>query len=121
MSAHRKPLSVLEANGSTKRNPARYRERADAAVCPGGIGEPPVHLSQARKTIWAEIVAQLPEGHLQSADRFLLEIVTDLAARQQRLLLQGLAKLGLTPLDRNRVQITPKPVKPENDPWAQFA
>src|ERR1039457_3832284 len=83
------------------------------------LGEPPSQISTARKNIWAELIAQLPEGHLQSADRFLLEIVTHLMSRQRNrrtlitkgelsLLINALSKLGLTPVDRSRVIIPAK-------------
>src|ERR1035437_1160531 len=120
MSARRKSLATLQLLGSTKAHPGRYAGRTDLASCPDGIGNPPSHISIARKNIWAELVAQLPEGHLQSADRFLLEIVTHLMSRQRNrrvlitkgeisLLINALSKLGLTPVDRSRVIIAAKP------------
>jgi phage terminase small subunit len=121
MPARRKSLKLLELSGGLKAHPGRYKDRTDFASCPDGIGDPPKFISVARKNIWAELIAQLPEGHLQSADRFLLEIVTGLMAKQRNrralitkgelsLLLNALSKLGLTPVDRSRVII---PVKPK--------
>ena len=114
-------MTLLKLSGGLKAHPGRYADRKDAVACPDGIGDPPPHLSIARKNLWKEVVAQLPEGHLQSADRFLLEIVTGLMAKQRNrrtlitkgeisLLLNALSKLGLTPVDRQRVII---PVKPK--------
>ena len=121
MSARRKSLATLQLLGSTKAHPGRYAGRTDLASCPDGIGDPPSHISIARKNIWAELIAFVPAEHLQSADRFLLEVVTGLMAKQRNrrcliskgeisLLLNALSKLGLTPVDRNRVII---PVKPK--------
>ncbi len=127
MPARKKSLTLLKLSGGLKAHPGRYAGRTDLASCPDGIGEPPSHVSIARKRIWTELIAQLPEGHLQSADRFLLEIVTGLMAKQRNrrtviakgevsLLINALSKLGLTPVDRARVII---PVKPQASVYAQ--
>src|ERR1035437_1518332 len=120
MPARRNFLTQLTLSQGLRNHPGRYAGRTDLASCPDGIGEPPAHISIARKNIWAELVAQLPVGHLQSADRFLLEIVTGLMAKQRNrrvlitkgevsLLINALSKLGLTPVDRSRVIIPAKP------------
>ena len=127
MPARKKSLALLKLSGGLKAHPGRYAGRTDLASCPDGIGDPPSHISIARKNIWAELIAQLPEGHLQSADRFLLEIVTYLMSRQRNrrslitkgeisLLLNALSKLGLTPVDRSRVII---PVKPQKNAYSE--
>ena len=127
MPARRKSLALLTLSGGLKNHPGRYAGRTDLTPCPFGIGNPPAHISIARKNIWAELIAQLPEGHLQSADRFLLEVVTGLMAKQRNrralitkgevsLLINALSKLGLTPVDRSRVII---PVKPKASVYAQ--
>ncbi len=131
MPAHRKPLHVLALNGTLKEHPGRYASRIEPVACPAGIGDPPSHLSVARKNIWHELVAQLPEGHLQSADRFLLEIATHLMARlrnrktlitkgEESLLMNALSKLGLTPTDRGKVNLLPPKQDAPHDPWAEF-
>jgi phage terminase small subunit len=120
MPARKKSLTLLKLSGGLKNHPGRYAGRTDLTPCPDGIGDPPSHISIARKHIWQELIAQLSEGHLQSADRFLLEIVTGLMAKQRNrrvlitkgevsLLLNALSKLGLTPVDRSRVIIPAKP------------
>ena len=120
MPARKKSLTLLKLSGGLKAHPGRYAGRTDLASCPDGVGDPPSHISIARKNIWAEIVASLPEGHLQSADRALMEVTTYLMARQRNrrnvvtkgevsLLLNSLSKLGLTPVDRARVIIPDKP------------
>ena len=127
MPARKKSLSLLKLSGGLKNHPGRYKDRTDLTPCPDGIGEPPSHISIARKNIWAELIAQLPAGHLASADRFLLEIVTGLMAKQRNrrtlitkgelsLLLNALSKLGLTPVDRSRVII---PVKPQKTAYSE--
>ena len=127
MPARKKSLSLLKLSGGLKNHPGRYAGRTDLASCPDGIGNPPSHISIARKNIWAELIAQLPAGHLQSADRFLLEVVTGLMAKQRNrralitkgevsLLINALSKLGLTPVDRARVII---PVKPKASVYSQ--
>src|ERR1700676_1419033 len=110
-----KAPKLLELSGGLRAHPARYKDRTEVS-CPNSIGDPPSHISIARKNIWAELISQLPEGHLQSADRFLLEVVTGLMAKQRNrrtlitkgelsLLINALSKLGLTPTDRARVII----------------
>lgn len=127
MPARKKSLTLLKLSGGLKNHPARYKDRTDIASCPDGIGNPPSHISVARKNIWAEVIAQLPAGHLQSADRFLLEVVTGLMSRLRNrralitkgevsLLINALSKLGLTPVDRSRVII---PVAPKKTAYSQ--
>jgi hypothetical protein len=127
MPARRKSLKLLELSGGLKEHPGRYADRTELASCPGGIGNPPSHISIARKNIWQELIGQLPNGHLESADRFLLEIVTGLMAKQRNrrtvitkgetsLLMNALSKLGLTPVDRSRVII---PAKPKESKYGQ--
>src|ERR1035437_2391795 len=110
MPARKKSLTLLKLSGGLKNHPGRYADRTDLASCPDGIGLPPSHISIARKNIWQELIAQLPVGHLQSCDRFLLEVVTGLMSRMRNrrvsvtkgeisLLLNALSKLGLTPVD----------------------
>jgi hypothetical protein len=119
MPARKKSLTLLKLSGGLKAHPGRYKDRTEVA-CPDAIGNPPSHISIARKHIWQELIAQLPEGHLQSADRFLLEVVTGLMAKLRNrralitkgevsLLINALSKLGLTPVDRSRVIIPAKP------------
>jgi len=128
MPARRKSLATLQLSGSTKAHPGRYKDRTNLEPCPSGIGLPPSHVSLARKRIWAEIVQSLPEGHLQSADRALLEVVTFLMSRMRNrrvsvtkgeitLLINALSKLGLTPTDRQRVVI---PVKPKANVYSAW-
>jgi len=127
MPARKKSLTLLKLSGGLRAHPSRYAGRTDLASCPDGIGEPPSQISVSRKRLWAEIVASLLVGHLQSADRLLLEIVTHLMSRQRNrrtlitkgeisLLINALSKLGLTPVDRSRVVI---PVKPQASIYSQ--
>ena len=127
MPARKKSLTLLKLSGGLKAHPGRYKDRTEVA-CPDGIGEPPSQISISRKHLWAEIVASLPVGHLQSADRLLLEIVTHLMSRQRNrrtlitkgeisLLINALSKLGLTPVDRSRVII---PVQKKTSIYDQF-
>jgi len=113
-------LHVLKLNGALKSNPGRFAGRSDPPAFPGGIGDPPVQLSVAKTNIWYELIGQLPEGHLQSADHFL---ATGLMARLRNrktlvtqgeiaLLMNALSKLGPTPVDSAKVHFD-EPTKPE--------
>jgi hypothetical protein len=73
MSRPRTPISVLEARGSTKKNPQRYRERIEASrngAKPEPVGPPPERWNVAPesmgamkfarwKAIWAEFGPQV--------------------------------------------------------------
>jgi hypothetical protein len=129
MAAHRKSIARLKLTGGYR--PGRHDGRTDLPPCPEGIGRPPTHLSVAQKNIWYEIVSQLAEGHLQSGDRMLLELVVSLVAKQrnrrvritkgeQALLLTSLVKMGLSPVDRNRVTIPPKKDEAALAEWEDF-
>jgi len=129
--AHRKSIQELKLNGSIKANPARYKDRTQAPVCNGELGEPPAAMSKAAKNVWAELAAQAPAGLLTLADRMAVELACTLVCRmrnrravitkaEQQLLLQTLSKLGLTPVDRERVTVKPPEKPKEPSPWDEL-
>jgi len=131
----KKTLRELALSGTLRNNPGRYASRARTSdLIVGPLGQPPRHLSAQAKKVWREIVKDAPEGLLTSADRMLLEIACFLTLKMRSgmvknselgLLSSVLAKLGLTPVDRNKVEAPqqPEPEKDPNappDPWDQF-
>lgn len=131
MPAHRKSIQELKLNGSIKANPARYKDRTQVPVSNGDLGEPPAAMSKAAKNVWAELATQAPEGLLTFADRMLVELACSLICKMrnrravatkgdQQLLLQTLSKLGLTPIDRDRVTVKPPEKPKEPSPWDEL-
>lgn len=128
MPARRKTARELELSGALKVNPGRYQGRG--SVDCGPLGDPPKHLSTAAKNAWREIAANAPEGLLTSSDRCLVEIATVLLCRvrnrrtpvknaELNALTNVLTKLGLTPVDRAKVDLTPSvPPIEKDDPLA---
>lgn len=114
----RKPTNLLQLTGAFKKNPARGRSREYEPKPEGELGGPPecwdAETSEGERliAIWEELVANVPEGVLTSADRFHVELTCRLMRRvrsgfgktsdfgQLNVLL---GKMGLNPSDRSRV------------------
>lgn len=139
MAPPRKPTNVLALSGAFKHNPARAKARQGEPEAVGEVGDPPPRLPDPVATCWREIVGLAHEGTLGTADRLIVEhgahLLAQLRAAEWRahptLLLRWeafLAKLGLTPADRSRVQTAlQKPganpldkFKRPADPYAEF-
>lgn len=132
MPAKRISTQVLELRGAFKKNPARALARLGEPLPNGELGDPPPHLSEAERACWNELVDIAPDGVLCRADRLIVEhgarILAALRADDvvaNRALLSRfeavLARLGLTPADRNRVSVKPPEVDDADDPWARLA
>jgi hypothetical protein len=105
--------------GSDKVNPGRYKNRGEAPVSAKAIGKAPIGLSADVRKAWYRIVKDCPEGILRQADRMAVErcakqwviCESDDAQNQDRvLLLRFLGQFGMTPMDRNKIEL-PAPVK----------
>lgn len=128
MPARKKTRRELELSGGLKKNPSRYAGRA-ASTSSKPLGYAPKHLNPEQRSIWKQIAALAPEGVLTEADTFSVELAARLIHRSRQpgfkasevAVLSGLlGKLGLTPVDRQRLDIQPAPVVDPNDPWADF-
>src|SRR5579875_1700742 len=114
MPAHRKSLDVHHISGAAKKNPQRFRDRKPAPTPSGDLGKPPKHLTADERKAWKEIASQVPPGVLANADRIALEIASRLLVRfRTGLLLKAsevsclvslLARFGMTPADRNKIE-----------------
>ncbi len=114
----RTPSATLEANGAFAKNPSRKREDFVAGEF---AKTPPEYFNTAQRDAWDEIISLLPDGVLQATDRMAVELVSrlmtafratddaDVTPAQATQLRTALATLGMTPADRPRVTITPKP------------
>jgi|SRR5581483_5128455 len=123
----RVPTAILEARGAYDNHPERKKNREHEPVPTAAVGNAPKHFTSEQKKIWREFVRIVPPGVLFNSDRWLLETlvilktkeregtITDTARSQ---MIGCLAKLGMTPADRSKVQATPGPGKEEKQsPW----
>jgi phage terminase small subunit len=125
----RKSLSQLAESGTLHKNSGRYAGRAAAAIAPvRPIGKAPTHLPPAERIIWAELVRVSQPGVLQRSDRFFLELCCRMIARMRTAdskpseynsLANILAKLGMNPADRAKLDLPP--VSPtEKSAWDEL-
>lgn len=120
------PREVAELKGLTKHNPQRYRNQP--AKSEYVLGHCPEDMKESEKAVWFELETYAAKGVLTGADRMILEVTCSLMAefRSDRWaftaakigqLIGCLARLGLTPADRQKIG-APK-AKDEN-PFADF-
>jgi hypothetical protein len=100
-------------SGSTKRNPARFKDRVENQIeTKGPIGAPPESFKNSSQrialtTLWEKLVSELPSSMLTSSDREALEQVcrwgvdaksfSKTAIRSSALYYQALRRMGGTP------------------------
>jgi hypothetical protein len=129
MPAHRKHLDVHVMSGATKKNPQRFTDRKRAPQPIAELGKPPKHLTADEKKAWKEIEKQVPPGVLGNTDRIAVEIAAKLLVRfRTGLLLKAsevsclvslLARFGMTPADRNKIETGPTQEPDETqDEWS---
>jgi hypothetical protein len=120
MGRPRKPQALHEMNGTFEKHPER--RRANEPKPEGPIGPPPPSfnpdLSFGREHIalWHEVVSQVPPGVLTSSDRMHVEIICRLMYRVRHQIAKAgefarlesmLAKMGMNPSDRSKVNLSP--------------
>ncbi len=91
MARPRKPTKLLELSGAIKRNPQRYRDRADEPQGHPEVGDPPADFlrpesSEAKRhlEIWHRFLAEAPPGCITGSDRTRLSLACRLLARIER-------------------------------------
>ena len=126
MARHRQPRELAELKGATKKDPQRYKKEALKAGKP--LGKPPSHLPEGVAEAWKELEKCALPGVLTIADRFIMEVASSLLAEfrskpsefvaaKYSHLIGCLARLGLTPADRQKLG-TEK--TPEGNPFDEF-
>ena len=129
MPAHRKPLVLLQANGATKKNKKRYQDRKPSASVSGPVGDPPAHFDETLVACWREIVTNLPAAAIGNSDRIAIEIASQMLLRLRTSFMRAseigvfvslLARLGMTPADRQKLPNAQEEDQPKDDPWASF-
>lgn len=135
MSRARKPTALLELTGALRKDPQRYRDRANEPRPDTSIGEPPADfirtdssLAARHLRIWHEFIAEAPPGVLTGCDRKILANACRIQAaieygkatpamfNQLRVYLND---MGMTPAGRSRVSGARQ--KPEEDEWEELA
>lgn len=120
----RKPTAYLELVGADKKNPKRFEDRANEPRDLGPLGDPPPWLNEAEQARWRNI-ADWCGKWLTIADRVLVEqtarlwqLCADRKAKpaDEKLLASNLIRLGMTPADRSRVNVTGAK-KPKSNPF----
>jgi hypothetical protein len=122
----KRPTYMNVISGTYIKNPQR---RAKGEPTPkGGIGKYPTEQNTVLPLVWDELVSVVCPGVLGDADRIWLERTCKLQAQSRRqgaefsaakeILLQSyLAKLGLTPCDRNRITAAPGDTREPGDEY----
>jgi len=138
MRTPKKSLAELKLSGTFQQNKKRYEHLTDPVVTIQlPVGRPPAHLQAAEKAAWAELVRVAHSGLLTRSDRVILEIAAKLIVRMRtsdaktsefNALLSVLAKLGMTPAARLKMNLQPLelPANPvakseEDKVWDQLA
>ncbi len=115
MPAPRTPLAKAKLTGADKKDPQRYRDRSEPTTSGLRVGDPPRHMTGARKAAWLDLAADL--GWLEREDRVALEIASVAIAQVRDLVKAGepvpasllaavntsIGKLGASPTDRAKV------------------
>jgi phage terminase small subunit len=117
MARHSQPDEVARLKGADKKNPNRYGKNTPRSDLP--LGEPPEHLKGVAKNCWKEIALKSIPGVITLADGFILEIAASLLAEYRVAplefpagkyvhLIGCLARLGLSPADRTKLNLPPE-------------
>ncbi|MGA6183342.1 hypothetical protein ACPEH1_19775 [Stenotrophomonas sp. NPDC077421] len=126
MARHRQPRALAELKGAPKKDPQRYRK--ETPTTGKSLGKVPSHLPAQIAEVWKELEKCALPGVLTSADRFIMEVASSLlsefranrgefVAAKYSHLIGCLARLGLTPADRQKLG-TEK--TPEGNPFDEF-
>lgn len=126
MARHSQPREIAELKGQTKVHPERYRKQPP--VVEYDLGDAPEHMSLEARKCWVEISTYAPIDVLKGADRISLELAANLLAEYRKdpvefavgkytHLIGLLARLGMTPADRQKLG-TEK--KPEGNAFEEF-
>jgi hypothetical protein len=128
-SEKRKRLEGNAGKRKKRKNHPRSAERpADHAQPSGPLGPAPSHLKAQQKQVWDELSSIVPIGAVEASDRWAFELLVCLMAKFRRgaakagevnQISSQLARFGMTPSDRDRVNRNVPP-SPKSDPWAKF-
>jgi phage terminase small subunit len=124
-----KPTRLLELSGTLKDHPGRYANRNTEPKPDQPLGIAPTYMTKEQKKIWKELAGMVVPGVLTKSDRWAVEMAVTLISQlrdgtingQKMSILTGLlARLGLTPSDRSKVNVVPPKQETKEDGWADF-
>lgn len=116
------PRETAELKGAHKVHPERYRGEVPKSSMP--VGDAPEDMREGAQAVWFEISTFAPAGVLTGADRFMLEMASNLLAQYREdpdefavgkygHLISLLARFGLSPSDRTKLAMeAPKEKNP---------
>ena len=117
-----KPSAIKRLAGAYKKDPGR--ENKNEPKPRYGIGEAPDFFTDEKQKIWDEIVSQMAPGVLTNMDRIWLEQAVellykartgDIPAAERTILMNSLNKLGMNPVERQKISVKPSKAKNEWD------
>lgn len=117
MARHAQPRELAELKGLDKKNPQNYRREVPKSGLP--LGDAPEHMTDAARDCWREISMHVIDGVLTGADRYIMEIVSNLLAEYRSNpvefqstkyghMISCFARLGMSPADRQKVGVEKK-------------
>ena len=117
MARHAQPREVAELKGAHRKHPERYRKQPPSVKQP--IGTAPAYMHPAARACWFELESLAPDKVLTGADRVALELLSNLLAEYRddpkefpatkiTHLVGCLARLGMTPADRQKIGVEKK-------------
>ena len=112
MARHAQPRELASLKGADRKNPQRYRKDAPKSHMP--LGNAPDHLTETQSGCWFELQSYALDGVLTGADRAMMELASkllaesrenwvDFSAARMGHLVGILARLGLSPADRQKL------------------
>lgn len=112
MARHSQPRELAELKGATRHDPQRYAKQVPKAAF--ALGQPPEHMDDDAKAVWFELETYALQGVLTCAERPVFEMLStllaqfrqgpyDFPANKMGHLISCLARLGMTPADRQKL------------------
>jgi hypothetical protein len=120
----------LEGNAGKRKPKSKSRSRSHRSshVPSGPLGPAPAHLKASQKNVWDELSSIVPVGAVEASDRWAFELLVCLMSKFRRgeakagevsQISSQLARFGMTPADRGRVNAS-LPPSTKDDPFAKF-
>lgn len=121
---NKKPTKVLEAAGAFKKNPRRGEDRQgeprEIEELKPGVGIPDEIKARGLEDLWNRILSVAHKGSVATADQFMLVTATllynkmltefeTMKSSDIQALVKCLGELGLSPIQRTRLNVKPKP------------
>jgi phage terminase small subunit len=118
MARHAQAREIAELKGATRHDPQRYRKEPPKSEFV--LGEAPSHLDVGAKAVWFELETYAAKGVLTGGDRMVMETLCVLfsqfradpegfSAAKIGHVIGCLARLGLTPADRQKLDVGKPP------------